>query len=964
MGLLLAFALVVAACSERTPDELAAEYDADLDNILATPGAPDDDSSDPEVDTGVRAPIPPDPDPTLLALDPELRVGKLDNGLTYYLRDNDAPGGSVDLRLVINAGSSQQEVPDSGSAHFLEHMMFNGTASFPANELDRALQRLGIQFGPELNAFTSYDETIYLLSASTSDAAAIPTAFDVLAEWASAATIDEAEVISERGVVRDELRQGRESVDGIIFDAFEAVYTQGTPYEGHAVIGEPARVESTEAAALRSFYDRWYQPANMAVVVVGDMSVDDMEAFVIDRFSGLTPRGDEHPERSEIKITPDPGAFATIVTHPDNVVDNLSIDIPVTVWDTGTVGGAELVVWETLIADMVTTRLTDAWFAGELQLDQEPWLGEFAINRGLRYFGSNLQSADLAVALEQYLGLLRGAADGFTNEELDSAIATYGAGLDAREDSSGTIQDRQYAATYANHFLAGTNAEAPSDSVERERRILEGVSPGRLADHWAWMLQAGGPIIVAIGADEATLPSAADMLRIAESTVGAARSEAAGSIDQLMDRPDGIDPSNSESRSNSEGTVNTWEFANGATVVFLPTTISEGSVALLAESIGGYSGLEAGTAALVGVATDAVSQSGVGDATPGQLDRFLADKSVSLAPFIASETEGFSGSSTSDDVETLFQLLHLLITSPRIDDTGFASAIANGEILQQAVESDAATAASLALTELIYQGDFHSWIPSDTQLDAATPTTLLELYNSRLGTVDDLIVSITGDIDADVIEDIARRYIGTLPAGTDDTFVDTRPTMLAGIEARDVTLPEGTANGGIEMLWSSEQDWTDSTATVALVLETIINTRIVETVREELGASYGGFASVSLITVPDTRISGYIAIDGDPSRLDEIRATVLRELAELALVGPTADELGRAVSIISSNYEFVDNFLFISENLELERNPDTDIITTSRRSNLLSDVRASDVRSLAGVVFTPDRYLEVTRTGG
>ena len=234
-------------------------------------------------------------------------------------------------------------------------------------------------------------------------------------------------------------------------------------------------------------------------------------------------------------------------------------------------------------------------------------------------------------------------------------------------------------------------------------------------------------------------------------------------------------------------------------------------------------------------------------------------------------------------------------------------------------------------------------------------------FNTR---VDDLIVSITGDIDGGVIEDLARRYVGTLPAGTDDTFADTRPTMLAGIEGRDVALPEGTANGGIEMLWSSEQDWTDSTATVALVLETIINTRIAETVREELGASYGGFASISLTTVPDTRIDGYIAIDGDPSRLDEIRATVLRELAELALVGPTADELGRAVSIISSNYDFVDNFLFISENLELERNPDTDIITTSRRSNLLDDVSASDVRSLAGVVFTPDRYLEVTRTGG
>ncbi len=969
MALALAFAMATAACSQRTPQELADHYPTDLANIVGdgdsggSGGEPDGDTGG-SVDTGPRAPVAPDPDPTPLGLDTDLRLGTLDNGLTYYLRDNDAPGGALDLRLVVNAGSAQQLVPDSGGAHFLEHMMFNGTTSFPGNELDRALQRLGIRFGPDLNAFTSYDETVYILSATTGDRDAVTTAFDVIAEWASSATIDPAEVVAERGVVRDELRQRRESVEGIIFDEFESIYTQGTPYAGYEVVGDAGKVESTEAAALRDFYERWYRPSNMAVVVVGDMSVGDMEGLLIDRFAAFAPRGGEHPERSDIEITPSSEPFASVVTHPDNVVDNLSIDIPATVWDTGTVGGAQLVVWETLIAEMITNRLTDAWFAGELEVDQEPSLGEFAINRGLRYFGSNLQGPDLGTSLEQYLGLLRGATDGFTGAELAAALASYRAGLDAREDSLGSIQDWEYATIYTNHFLAGTSAEAPADAIDRERRILDAVEAGRLADHWAWMLETGGPIVVAIGADEATLPTADAMLEIAASTVGTERADAGQSIDRLMDRPDTVDPVRTDSRSNSEATVTTWEFANGATVVFLPTRISEGSVTMLAEGLGGYSGLDDGSAALVGLATDAVSQSGVAEITPSQLDRFLADKSISLSPFIASETEGFSGSSTGADIEILFQLLHLLTTAPRIDDTGFASALADGEILQQSVDSDPATAASLALNALIYQGDFHSWIPSDAQLESATPASLLDVYNSRLATVDDLIVSIVGDIDPGVVEDVARRYIGTLPGGADDTYVDTRPSLDDRIEARDITLPEGTANGGIELLWSSEQQWTDATAATAVVLETIINTRIIETVREELGASYGGFASISLTTVPDSRIDGYIAIDGDPSRLNEIRSTILRELADLAGEGPTNDEFDRAVSVIASDYDFVDNGLFITENLELERNPGTDIITTAGRSRLLSEVTSSDVEALATVVFNPDSYLEVTRTGG
>ena len=968
-------ALIAGACSQLTPEELSEKYSTgDLDNLIpddddasgddtGDPGGDDGDSGgDGDTGGGPIAPVVPDPDPTPLESDPDVLIGQLDNGLVYYLRTNDSPGSALDLRLAVNAGSMQQAVPDSGGAHFLEHMLFNGTEQFPGNELDRALQRLGIEFGPELNAFTSYDETVYILRASTTDDVAVTTALDVLAEWASAAIIDPDEVIAERGVVRDELRQRKESVDGIIFDEFERIYTAGTPYEGFGVIGDPEKIETTEAPPLRAYYDRWYRPDNMAVIIVGDLPVRELERMVEARFADLGARGNDHPERTDIVVEVSPDPFADIVTHPENVVDNLSVDIPVNGWDTGTAGGAELLVWETLIADMVSTRLTDAWFAGELELDQEPWFGEFSINRGLRYFGSNLQGPDLAAALEQYLGVLRGAAEGFTQSELDAAVENYSAGLDAWEDSLGTTQDWEYAQAYTSAFLSAAPPEAPRDTIARERHLLTRVTTGLLASHWAWMLEVGGPIIVAVGADESTLPTVDQMLDIALSAAATGPTESGPEITSLMDPPAPVDPVDTTRANNPEWY--TWEFANGAAVVFRPTTISENGFVVYAEGLGGYSIMAEGAAALTGLAVDAVSQSGIGEIGPGELDRFLADKSVSLSPFIDLVSEGFTGSATTEDAEILFQLLHLLVTEPRVDDVAFNSATANGENLQQLAESDPATAAAEELGNLIYGDGRFSFVPTDAQLDAATPADLLEVYESRLGGVDDLIVSIAGDLHPDDVEWFATRYIGTLPDRPVDTFADVRPDGPDAVGRREVGLAAGTANGGIEMLWTTEREWTDETAMTAAVLERIISSRILDTVREELGASYGGWASITPMVAPDSRLDALVTVDGDPSRIDEIRTTVLRELEELATDGPTDDEFERARSVLGNDYDFFDNWTLMIEALEVQRDANTEIVTTWARHGLLRDTTTNDVRTLAAELFGPGLYLEVTRTNG
>ncbi len=955
----LSAAVLATACSTVTPEELADEYGLDqpADGGETTGGddtAGGDRSSDLELSDYAPA-----PDPTPLGFDSDTRVGVLDNGLTYYLRENDSPGSSIELRLVVHAGSVQQEVADSGVAHFLEHMLFNGTDDFPGNELKDALESLGIQFGPELNAFTSFDETVYELWAQTDTEASVDTAIQVLAQWASAATIDSSEVAAERGVVRDELRQRTESADGQIFIDLIDIYTEGTGYEGASPIGTAEWAETMEAAPLRAFYDRWYRPDNMAVVIVGDVPVDVLEEKLIDAFDEIFARGDDHPTRSPVTpaISADP--IAEIITHPENVADNLSVDFPLTAWDQGTVGGSKLIIWETLIADILTRRLTNAWFDGTLTSDGEPYIDEFSLNRGLRFYGSNLRSSDLEASLAEYLGILRGAADsGFTDEEVTDAVAQFGAGLDSWEASLGSTQDGSYAWWYTNHFLTGVWGEGEQSWIDRERGVIDSISTEELSAHWRWTLARGGPIIAAIGADASTLPSIDSMLDIAETTVGSATSDGFVAIDELMDVPAAVEPTDSYTVLDD---AQVWQYENGARVVFQHTEIVEGSVSFEAGSLGGYSALRDVSFAEAVLASNAVAGSGVGPHSPAQLDQFLSDKSVGVGPFIFTEGEGFSGGGAVEDIETLFQLYHLMMTAPRIDATAFRSAIAEGQISIDQVGADAATEAELELWFLSYRPERNSWVPTQAELDAATPDSLLEIFTSRFGRVDDLVISIAGDADVDVIERLAGTYVGTLPAGPDDSFANELVAERTGVTAIEIPLRGDAANGGIAWHFDSRSEWDLDDAITARVLETLIQTLIIDSPREDLGASYGGSAVITPWPIPVERMDLTIRVNGDPDRIDEIRTAVFAGLTDLVEAGPSQDAFDRAVAVLRADYGFVSNNVFTEQNASAVSGLDDGALTTLNRNRELEAVTIADVRQLAARLIDFGTYGEVAR---
>ena len=967
---LLLSALIAAACAQNsTIDEIRNNA------ASATPTttlAPPDDSADADgsgdSDSTTRPPVTaPDPDPTPLPIDRDYRIGTLDNGLTYLLRTNDSPGATLEIRLLVDAGSAQQIDGSDGSAHFLEHMLFNGTEKYPGNELTAQLQRLGIEFGPEVNAYTSFDETVYILSAATADEGAPEAAFDVLAQWASAATLEPSAVTEEQGVVRDELRQRLESVDGIISNEFDKVYVAGTPYEGHLIIGDADKVETTTPDTLRAFYDDWYRPDNMAVVVVGDLPLDELEEKVTEYFSDLTARTDTPPAREPIAVEISPEPQAHVVTHPDNSLDNLSLDFPIPAWDTSTVGGSRLVLAERAVAIMLNNRLNDAYQLGELVLEETPFISEFAINRELRYFGTNLKAADLAVGLEDYMSyLLAAAEDGFSEDDMERMRDTMIANFNQQLAGLNTIQDSQYANLLSRYWLQGADIDKAQTRIARQRTTVESFTAHELANHWSWLLSISGPIVIAVGADESTLPTTDELLDTLANLTAAKSGAGASQIDELMDAPSRAEPTDTSERSTDHGEVTTWTFDNGVTVSHRHSDIADNAFSLRAASAGGWSTFPqdhpGANTAIPGVAIDAVFRGGVGPHDALTLDRFLSTKNVGLVGFIEQSEEGFSGESATRDAEVLFQLLHLFITEPRVDDVAFRTAIDEAEQNLAINQTHVDRRAISALIDLVYDGDpAQHQAATQEQLDALTEQTALEIYKARLGKVDDLTVAIVGDIDRSTVADLAARYLGSLQAGEADTWVDLGYELPTGQQSASVELSEGTADGGMYVFHARPTELTAKNRVTANLLQGVINNRIIERIREELGASYGGSASISFRREPEPSIRSFMSISGDPTRLDEIRSVLMEELEAIAASGVTADQFEQAHNVIRSDWNFFNNSGLANADLDAIRFADEDRLTIDNRQDLLSAATRADVRALAAHLYGTGYWLEVSK---
>ena len=897
-------------------------------------------------------------EPVALPVDPAIRFGTLDNGFTYYLRSNDRPGDSMTMRLVVNAGSANEPGPGLGIAHFVEHMLFKGTEAYTAEELSATIRNLGAELGPDTNAYVWYDQTVYELTVAVNEPGNVSTALHVLSQMAHAATLDSEATVIERGVVIDELRLRTATGRGQISAEFDRIYTEGTPYEGYNAIGTIPAIEATTAEDLRAFYETWYVPSNMAIVAVGDMAVDDLQALVDEHFGSIPAA--EAPPFSLAEVVPDPESSYHVLTHPEQAFSYISLDIPIPRSAPGSVDGQIVSLMEGLIQYMVSNRLEDAYYRGELIQVDRPHFSSFSHGNALRYYGTNWQGEELDKASAAYMSVLLTIEEyGFTDADVARAAEQLTTALEYELESAATTNDPEYADSYLTHFLFGGDISDPQSRHDRLVALLSEMDAGELTARYRWLMNRAGPLFIVVGPDPASVPTTSELEAAVEATVP--RSEpppVEEQIDALMALPDPVEPV--ASRPLEVLDAHEWEFANGAKVVFVHSEIAESTVHFRARSLGGWSQLEPGARALSPRAVEAVLGSGFGGLSKSQINRFLDESTASVEGVIGETVEGFNGASNTEDLETAFQMMHLLVNAPQVDELAFRQAVNSAEIRTSLAEANPAWQAWVAYNEARFGLEWHRPVATREQLASMSAESLLDMYQRRFGDADNMVLSVVGDVDAEVVERLARHYIGTLPSGDSGTFVDRRRPFPEGVTRRDI--PVGAEMSAVlEISHEAELPVTPSVRVNAHVLGALLDERLFQQVREELGLSYVAYSIIATQYTPRHRVSSDIVVTADAAGLESVHNTVLSILADLVANGPTEEELQQARAVAAADYDKVTNASLLGVLADRLYTGDADLLTAKRSLDELENVTAATLQALAADLYDTENRIEVVR---
>ncbi|MBU1494396.1 MAG: insulinase family protein [Actinobacteria bacterium] len=902
-------------------------------------------------------------DADVITIDPGVTIGALDNGLTYYIRANDRPGARAQLRLVVRAGSVQEGAGQSGAAHFVEHMLFNGTAKYPANDLIRVLQGFGSEFGPDINAYTNWEETVYELTLPTDRAELLPTGLDVLREWAAAATIDPVEVDLERGVLVEEWRLRSQSFSGRYFEGVIDRLLQGTPYEGQDTLAGPDVLEATTREALAAFYEAWYRPDNMAVVAVGDFDVEEVEGLIVSIFGDIPARQGPPPPDLSTPPAADPAFF--ILPDPEFRQSFVELNYPMPALPQGTVGTLRQEMALALGWDMLVTRLQeDALRGGTPYFDPAPAANPLVRTQRSPGLAASAEPGELAATAEALLGEVeRALLHGFGREELDRAVRDVRSRVELEFERSGTTQDAEYADRYVEHDLGGAPIDAAAAWADLQRRLLDEMTVDQVTATFRAAIQSTEPLVIVVGPqdDAADLPTEAGLAAILERVRSAnlePRIDTTETFEQLMDAPEPAAIRSTEPLPSTSLDILTLD--NGVRVILFPTTIVENVVVMGAESFGGWSLLPVEDAVEAQTIGDVVTVSGVGEHDQLALDRFLSGRIVSVWPYIDETTEGIFARGATGELETLFQLVHLYMTQPRADEIGLGIVI--DEIRPYA--EDPTSSPDLAVATAIADARFGSDprflpVPSPEDLDAFDLGRGLEIFRERFADAADFVFVLTGDFDPAAAADLAQRYLGSLPSGgSGETYQDVRTDRAAGIA--ELTVESGAGElGQLSLLWEVALDLDPVTRVEADLLDLVIRQRLTERIREQLSATYSPSTSVRVVDDPAPSIELSVTISADPDDLDTIAAEVIADLTDLRDHGPTAGQLQIAQeqlvrqSELFSNESLVELLIFYL--LRPAEDPG-DIFAEEERAK---EATVLDLGALARELILLDDYIQI-----
>lgn len=820
-----------------------------------------------------------------IPLNPKVRTGKLTNGLTYYIQQNSKPEKRVELRLAINAGSILETDKQQGLAHFVEHMCFNGTKKFPKNELVSYLQSLGIQFGGDLNAYTSFDETVYILPVPTDKPELVDTGLEVLKEWAFNVTFEGAEIDKERGVILEEWRLGR-GAEQRMNDKQFPVILKGSQYAKRLPIGQEKILRNFKHDVLRQYYKDWYRPNLMAVIVVGDIDVNVMEQKIKTLFSEVQNPAKEKP-RKMFEVPSHKETLVTIATDKEAAFPEVSLMYKKKARELKT----EQDYLEKLKVDIFSAMLRERF--DEIRLSPNPpfsaayaYYGDFVRSVDAFMLSASADEKNLELSLRTLLTeVKRLEKHGFVQQELDLYKKKYMADLEKRYNERDKTESGSIIWGYVSHFLEGKPAPGIEYDYEFAKKHLDKISLAELnqiiknlitKENFVVSIQAPEKPGFKVMTEKEVRAILAEMEKV-EVKPYEAKQVALSLIEGVKISAGKIV---GEKKLDKIG-VTELTLSNGARVILKPTDFKNDEIVISAYSNGGSSLASDEDVASANYIAGVVAESGINNLSQTEMKKTMAGKNVRVAPYIQDLSEGFNGNTTPKDLETAMQLLHLYFVAPRQDEQAF----------QSKLQRDRGFLGNLLSNPQFYFFDqfikllannsprASSFIPDFDKINYQKG---FAFYKDRFADASDFTFILVGSFKIEEIKPLIEQYLASLPnTGRKESWKDNGVRPPKGMV--DKTFLKGSdPKSFVQLVFVGEESSYDIKNAYSLgALGDLLDIKLVEKIREEASGAYTVGASGNLSKQPRVAYFFNISFPCDPKRVDELTKLALDEVEKI-----------------------------------------------------------------------------------
>ena len=823
-----------------------------------------------------------------LPVNQKIKKGKLDNGMTYYIYSTDVTKNAASYYIIQNVGSVLENDDQQGLAHFLEHMAFNGTKNFEGKGILNTLQKHGAVFGKDINAYTSFDETVYNIDNLPTKDGLVDTALLILNDWSNYLLLTDEEIDAERGVIKEEWRTRQSGGMRVLQQSLPVMFSN-SKYSNRLPIGLMDVVDNFEYKALRDFYHDWYRTDLQAIAIVGDINVDEIEQKIIKQFSGI-PAVENPKERFNVEISDNEEMLFTVAMDEEVTTSNISFNInhPRSLENQSVKDLKESLI-NNLVVSMLSARISE-----KTEKPDAPFMAaRFSYGNFVRtkkqlslavYPKPNQQQEAFKAALTE---LLRAVKFGFTNAEIERTIAEVKNRYETQIAKINDIPHGRIIRTIQQNYLENETMTDLVGEYEIAKNIFDGLNIEEVNNVLKKLYTKNNRAIIVTGVkgnNNLTKEGALAIINEVENDNSITAYEDSFSGKTLISDVIINEGKIISEKENKEIESTTFTLSNGIKVHYKFADKNENDVKLSAMSYGGMSLLDNSLIASAALTTGLAQFSGLGNFSRTDLPKVLAGKTASTAVSIGSLSESVSGSSSTKDVETMLQMVYLTFENPRFDEDAYAVLMENVKNYLIRRSENISEKMNDSLTTTLY-GKNHPTerIFNQELVDEMSFEKSKAIYLERFDNAADFEFFIVGDVEKENLKPLLEKYIASLKTSNEkEEWKDNSPKWVSNAIDKDIFLKMEDPKSSVRISYKSEMKHTLKNALIAQTLGDILQLRYTETLREDEGGTYGASAYSRLTKRPLNEATISVSFDGNPDKIEKLIGIVHNEIQKIA----------------------------------------------------------------------------------